>query len=125
VGVGLPVGTASVATAPVTSATPKQSGCAAARCSSAGRFLASFRAASVDTALPVSLLVALGWEESRLNEDAVSPAGARGLLQLMPGTAEIVVVRDATPRANILSGARYPRRMLDRFGGRLALALSA
>jgi soluble lytic murein transglycosylase-like protein len=71
------------------------------------------------------LLVAVAWEESRLNATAVSPAGARGLLQLMPGTAKIVDVRDASPRANILGGARYLRLMLDRFGGRLDLALSA
>jgi soluble lytic murein transglycosylase-like protein len=71
------------------------------------------------------LLVAVGWEESRLNEKAVSPVGARGVLQLMPGTAKIMDVRDASPRANILAGARYLRRMLDRFHGRLDLALSA
>jgi len=118
-------GTASAALAPVTPPPVKQSPWTAARCPAAGRFLAAFRAASLDTTLPVSLLVAVAWEESRLDEDAVSPAGARGLLQLMPATARIMAVRDASPRANILAGARYLRTMLDRFGGRLDLALSA
>lgn len=121
--VGLLAGTAS-AKAPVDSATPKGAW-TVARCRAAGPFLPAFRAASLDTTLPVSLLVAVAWEESRLHEDAVSPAGARGLLQLMPATARIMAVRNASPRANIVAGARYLHRMLDRFGGRLDLALSA
>lgn len=122
--VGLLAGTAS-AKAPVKSASAKGSTWTMARCPAAGRFLPAFRAASLDTTLPVSLLVAVAWEESRLHQDAVSPVGARGLLQLMPATARLMAVRDASPRANILAGARYLRRMLDRFGGRLDLALSA
>jgi soluble lytic murein transglycosylase-like protein len=43
----------------------------------------------------------------------------------MPDTAQIVGVKGSGPRANILSGARYLRLMLDRFGGDLDLALSA
>jgi len=121
---GLLAGTASVATAPVDAMT-KRSSWTVARCPAAGRFLPAFRAASLESRLPVSLLVAVAWEESRLHADAVSPAGARGLLQLMPATARIMAVRDASPRANILAGARYLRTMLDRFGGRLDLALSA
>ena len=60
-----------------------------------------------------------------MNRNALSPAGARGLLQLMPGTAKIVGVKNVGPRANIVAGARYLRRMLDRFDGDLELALSA
>ena len=122
--VGLLAGTASVATAPV-NAMPKHASWTVARCPAAGRFLPDFRAASLETRLPVSLLVAVAWEESRLHADAVSPAGARGLLQLMPATARIMAVRDPSPRANILAGARYLRTMLDRFDGRIDLALSA
>jgi soluble lytic murein transglycosylase-like protein len=51
--------------------------------------------------------------------------GARGLLQLMPGTAATVAVRGNDARANILAGARYLRRMLTWSDGRLELALSA
>ena len=121
---GVLAGTAPVATAPV-NAMSKRSAWTVARCPAAGRFLPSFRAASLDTSLPVALLVAVAWEESRLHEDAVSPVGARGLLQLMPTTARIMDVRDQGARSNIVAGARYLRRMLDRFGGRLDLALSA
>jgi soluble lytic murein transglycosylase-like protein len=85
----------------------------------------AFRTASHETGLSVPLLVAVAWQESRLERDAVSSAGARGLLQLMPGTAKVVGVRDEGPGANIVAGARYLRRMLDRFGGNLELALSA
>jgi len=60
-----------------------------------------------------------------MDRNALSPAGARGLLQLMPGTAKIVGVKNVGPRANIVAGARYLRRMLDRFDGDLELALSA
>jgi len=121
--VGLLAGTAS-AKAPVESA-PKGPGWTVARCPAAGRFLPAFRAASLDTTLPVSLLVAVAWEESRMHENAVSPVGARGVLQLMPATARIMAVHDAGARTNIIAGARYLHRMLDRFGGRLDLALSA
>jgi len=116
--------TASVA-APVVSPTAKRSGWTEAHCAAAGEFVKAFRSASVDTGLPVSLLVAVAWEESRMNEDAVSPVGATGLLQLMPGTSSIVGVRGDSADANILAGARYLRRMLDRFDGKLELALSA
>jgi len=128
--VGMLTETASVATAPVVStpvvSTPaKQPLWTNARCAAAGRFVQAFRSASLDTSLPVSLLVAVAWEESRMNKDAVSPVGARGLLQLMPGTPMIVAVRGDTARANILAGARYLRGMLARFDGNLELALSA
>lgn len=60
-----------------------------------------------------------------MDPDALSPAGARGLLQVMPGTAKIVAVTENSPRANILAGARYLRLMVDRFQGDLELALAA
>src|SRR5262245_12787032 len=116
---------ASVATAPVVSRPPRQWEWTDARCAPAGRFIRAFRSASLDTGLPVSLLVAVAWEESRMNKDAVSSAGARGLLQLMPATPGLVAVRGDSAGANVLAGARYLRRMLARFDGRLELALSA
>ena len=60
-----------------------------------------------------------------MHPDAVSPAGARGLLQLMPGTQQVVAVAGSGPRANVRAGARYLRLMVDRFYGDLELALSA
>ena len=119
------MGTTSLARAPVSSASRLSHGLRAPGCAVAGPFLSAFRTASHETGLSVPLLVAVAWQESRLERDAVSPTGARGLLQLMPGTANVVGVSGEGPSANIVAGARYLRRMLDRFGGNLELALSA
>ncbi|CDO35072.1 conserved exported hypothetical protein [Novosphingobium sp. KN65.2] len=72
-----------------------------------------------------SLLEAVVWQESRWNERAVSPAGARGLAQLMPGTARQMGVDAADPMANLEGGARYLRMQLDAFGGDIEKALAA
>lgn len=75
--------------------------------------------------LSPSLIEALVWQESRWRSDAVSPQGARGLAQLMPGTARYLGVDSANPYANLEGGARYLREQLDRFGGDLEKALAA
>jgi soluble lytic murein transglycosylase-like protein len=72
-----------------------------------------------------ALLDAVVWQESRWNVDAVSPAGARGLAQLMPATARMMGVDPDDPHANLEGGARYLRMQLDRFGGDLEKALAA
>jgi soluble lytic murein transglycosylase-like protein len=71
------------------------------------------------------LIEALVWQESRWNENAVSPVGARGLAQLMPGTARQLGVNPHDPHANLEGGARYLREQLDRFGGDVEKALAA
>jgi hypothetical protein len=64
--------------------------------------------------------------ESGFNSRAVSPKGARGLMQLMPGTASMLGVRDSfDPRQNIDGGVRHLRGLIDRFGSDLKLALAA
>jgi soluble lytic murein transglycosylase-like protein len=64
--------------------------------------------------------------ESGFNSRAVSPKGARGLMQLMPGTANMLGVRDSfDPRQNIDGGVRHLRGLIDRFGSDLKLALAA
>ena len=75
--------------------------------------------------LSPSLLEALIWQESRWRPQAVSPAGARGLTQLMPGTARDMGVNPDDPIANLEGGARYLRLMLNTFGGDVEKALAA
>jgi soluble lytic murein transglycosylase-like protein len=76
--------------------------------------------------LEESLLRAVAEQESGLRACAVSPRGAMGLMQLMPATAQELGVQDPfDPRENLLSGARFLKQLLTRFGGDAALALGA
>ncbi len=74
--------------------------------------------------LDPNLLKAVIRTESSFRKDAVSSAGAMGLMQLMPGTAESLGVTDAfDAEQNVNGGAAYLKKLLDRFGDiRLALA---
>ena len=87
-------------------------------------FRPAFRSAAADTGLPASLLVATAYEESRMDPNARSGAGARGLLQLMPGTARELGLEGSDPAVNVRAGARYLRQLIDRFG-EVELALAA
>ena len=75
--------------------------------------------------LSPSLIEALVWQESRWRANAVSPAGARGLTQLMPGTARYLGVDPDDPYSNLEGGARYLREQLNRFDGNIEKALAA
>lgn len=73
-----------------------------------------------------SLIRAVMRHESGFNSQAVSPKGAQGLMQLMPGTAALMGVRDPfDPEQNIAGGVGYLRRCLDRFGNNVPLAVAA
>lgn len=89
------------------------------------RYVATIAQLSAHYDLSPALLEALVWQESRWRETAVSPAGARGLAQLMPGTARYLGVDADDPFANLEGGARYLREQLDRFDGDLEKALAA
>ncbi len=71
------------------------------------------------------LLYSVMHQESSFKSRAISPKGARGLMQLMPGTAARYGVTNIfDPKQNIEGGARYLRFLLDRFDGDLNLALA-
>lgn len=65
-------------------------------------------------------------QESAGQKDAVSPVGAKGLMQLMDSTAKEVGVSNAfDPRQNVMGGTAYLKKLLNRFGGSEKLALAA
>jgi soluble lytic murein transglycosylase-like protein len=86
---------------------------------------ASLQAAAAHYSVSPDLLAALVWQESRFHANAVSPKGAVGLAQLMPGTARALSVDATDPAANLDGGAHYLRQMLDKFGGNVESALAA
>lgn len=90
----------------------------------AGRWQASIERAARAEGIDPRLLTALVWVESGFVADAVSHAGAVGLTQLMPDTADLLGVDPYDPEQNLAGGARFLRSMIDRFG-RVDLALAA
>jgi soluble lytic murein transglycosylase-like protein len=83
-------------------------------------------AAAQRNGIDPALLAGLVRQESNFHANAVSPAGARGLTQLMPGTATGLGVADPSDPAQALEGgARYLKQQLDAFGGDVTKALAA
>lgn len=90
----------------------------------------SFDALFADVAqrynLDPSLLKAVAHAESNFSPDAISGAGAKGIMQLMDTTAQSLGVNNVfDPEQNIEGGAKYLRAMLDRYNGDVSLALAA
>jgi soluble lytic murein transglycosylase-like protein len=84
------------------------------------------RAAAARHGLAPELVESVVRAESNFNASAVSPKGARGLMQLMPTTAAQLGVRNVFDvRQNIEGGVRHLRYLVDRYGGNLTLALAA
>lgn len=76
--------------------------------------------------VPLALLKAVGKAESNFNANAVSPAGAQGVMQLMPATAQSLGVNDPfDARSNIMGGAKYIAEKLNQYNGDIELALAA
>lgn len=76
----------------------------------------------IDPALIKAIIMA----ESGYNPRAISKRGAKGLMQLMPGTAQALGVEDIfNPRQNITGGVQYFKQMVNRFNGDVKLALAA
>ena len=76
--------------------------------------------------MSASLIRAVIQAESGYNPQAVSRAGAGGLMQLMPGTAKQLKVTDRfDPGQNVDGGVRYLKFLLDTFKGDVSLALAA
>ncbi|MFV1989179.1 MAG: lytic transglycosylase domain-containing protein [Acidimicrobiales bacterium] len=80
------------------------------------KWAAEITAAANQHDLDPRLLAALVWSESAFNPSVTSSAGAIGLAQLMPGTAEGLGVDPWDPKQNLEGGARYLKTQLDRFG---------
>ena len=82
--------------------------------------------AAIKSGLEPALILAVVMEESAGDPLARSSKGARGLMQLMPGTArELGVEKPDSPSENLLGGAKYLARLMDKFEGNLDLALAA
>jgi len=76
----------------------------------------------IDPALVKAIIMA----ESGYNPNAISNKGAKGLMQLMPSTAQALGVEDVfNPQQNISGGVRYFKKLVNRFDGDIKLALAA
>jgi soluble lytic murein transglycosylase-like protein len=93
---------------------------------SADRYDHLITVASEKHGIDFSLLKALIKIESDFNPRAVSAAGAKGLMQLMPENIKTLQIKDPfDPWENIMGGSRYLKALLERFDGKLSLALAA
>lgn len=92
----------------------------------ADQYTAIIEKASATYGVPAKLIAAVIKQESNFNPSVVSHAGAQGLMQLMPQTAQYLGVTNAfDPEQNIMAGAKYLRQMLDKFNNDPTLALAA
>ena len=90
-----------------------------------GPYAPVINAAAQQYGISPALVEAVIWQESRYNHRAVSSAGAIGLMQLMPGTAQQLGVNPRDPWQNIFGGSAYLRKQLDRFNNNVPFALAA
>jgi len=82
--------------------------------------------ASRDFGISPRLLKSIIKVESNFNPDAVSKKGAKGLMQIMPKNFNDLEIDDwKDPYQNIMGGTRYLKQMLEKYNGKLHLALAA
>ncbi|MEK4128788.1 lytic transglycosylase domain-containing protein [Solibacillus sp. FSL W8-0474] len=92
----------------------------------AEKYQAEIAAAAKKYNIPEKLITAVMKQESNFNPSAISGAGASGLMQLMPATANFLGVKDRfDPEQNIMGGAKYLRQMLNQFDNNIETALAA
>ncbi|RUL54310.1 lytic transglycosylase domain-containing protein [Lysinibacillus antri] len=92
----------------------------------AQRFSDIIAKASTKYGVPEKLIASVIKQESNFNTGAVSSAGATGLMQLMPGTARYLGVKDSlNAEQNIMGGTKYLSQMLNKFNNNVELALAA
>lgn len=92
-------------------------------CPLPAQYRPAFEAAARQTDLPLALLVAVGRVESNLRVDARSHADARGMMQVLPSTAQELGLDADEPASNVLAGGRYLKLLFNRFrSSDLALA---
>lgn len=90
------------------------------------KIIAAIQEAAFQHGVDPRLAVAVAKAESGLSANAVSSAGAVGIMQLMPDTAADMGVKNIyDPRQNIDGGVRYLRQMIDSFGGDTEKAIAA
>lgn len=87
-------------------------------------------AAAIDSAarhhnLSQALIAAVAWQESHMRQDAISPKGARGAMQLMPATARALGVDAGALTQNVDGGAAYLAILLKQFDGDIIKSLAA
>lgn len=87
-------------------------------------YASTFNAAATKYGVPATLLAAVAHQESGFKANAVSPAGARGLMQLMPATARSLGVNPMNPTEAVDGAARLLRGLISEFG-RVDYALAA
>jgi len=96
------------------------------------RYKKYFQSAAEEYGIPYLTLLAQSYQESHWDNDATSPTGVKGIMMLTQNTAKAMSVNDRTdPKQSIMGGARYLRKMIERFKDeikpedRLYLALAA
>ncbi|MBV4418264.1 phage tail tape measure protein [Clostridium tyrobutyricum] len=93
--------------------------------SASGNYASYINKASSTYGVPTALIQAIIQQESGGNQGSISPAGAIGLMQLMPGTASGLGVNPYDAQQNIMGGTKYIAQMLKYESGSIPLALAA